>query len=114
MARDLSYDVVAPVGATEVGAFVGTASFDGASLAVAGVGQVGIGSRLRLTIEAATGRLVLSLAGPPGRRYWIQISRDLAQWLALAEVTASPGGTTLVLDGGPGEAQVFYRARPIP
>jgi uncharacterized delta-60 repeat protein len=114
MARDLSYQVVAPVSASAVGTFSGTASFDGASLRVAGVDQVGIGSRLRIAIDAATGRLVLRLAGPEGRRHWIETSADLAQWLPLAEVTASPGGTTLVLSVGPGEAHRFYRARPMP
>jgi uncharacterized delta-60 repeat protein len=112
--RDLSYQVVPPAGASGVVTFAGTASFDGAGLPVAGPRQISAGSRLRVALDPATGRLVLSLVGPAGSRYLIETSTDLSGWLPLSEVTASPDGTTLPLNSRPEEPQRFYRAQLIP
>ena len=112
--RTLSYQLVPPAGASGVVAFTGAASFDGASIPVAGTRQLRAGSRLRVAPEPVTGRLVLSLAGPTASRYLIETSTDLVRWLPLAEVTASPGGTILPLNSSPGEPQRFYRAQLIP
>jgi hypothetical protein len=95
-------------------AFVGAASFDGASLAVAGARQICAGSRLRVALDPTTGRLVLSLAGPVGSRYLIETSTGLTRWLPLTEVTAAPDGTGFPLNNHPEEPQRFYRAQLIP
>ena len=95
-------------------AFAGTASFDGTSLTVTGAQQLRAGSRLRVGLEPATGRLVLTVVGPIGSRYLIETSTDLEQWLPLVELTASAGGTALPLGSSPDEPQGFYRAQLIP
>ena len=112
--RTLSYQAVPPVDAKGVVAFTGVASFDGASITVAGARQICAGSRLRVALEPGTGRLVLNLVGPVDRRYLIETSADLARWLPLTEVTASPDGTVFRLNSRPEEPQRFYRAQLIP
>jgi uncharacterized delta-60 repeat protein len=113
-ARDLSYQAVSPASASGAATFAGTASFDGARLMVAGPRQISVGSRLRVALDLATGRLALSLVGPVGSRYLIESSTDLTRWLPLMEVTASPDGTTVPLGRSPSEPQRFYRAQLIP
>jgi uncharacterized delta-60 repeat protein len=111
--RTLSYQAVPPDGVSGVVVFAGAASFDGASVPVAGSRQLRAGSRLHVEIKPATGRLLLNLTGPAGNRYLIQTSTDLVLWLPLAEITPSSGGTAIPLNSSPAGPQQFYRARLI-
>lgn len=111
--RTLSYQAVPPASASGAVAFTGVASFDGASIAVTGARHICAGSRLRVALNPATGRLALNLAGPIGNRHLIESSTDLARWLPLTAITASPDGVAVLLDSSLGEPQQFYRARRI-
>jgi hypothetical protein len=112
--RTLSYQAAPPDSAGGVAVFTGAASFDGASITVAGARQICAGSRLRVALEPGTGRLVLNLVGLVDGRYLIETSTDLARWLPLTEVTASPDGTVFPLNNRPEEPQRFYRAKLLP
>jgi uncharacterized delta-60 repeat protein len=112
--RTLSYQAAPPDSAGGVAVFTGAASFDGASITVTGTRQIRAGSRLRVALEPGTGRLVLNLVGLVDGRYLIETSTDLARWLPLTEVTASPDGTVFPLNNRPEEPQRFYRAKLLP
>lgn len=111
--RDLTYCAVPPAASSGAVAFTGAASFDGTSIPVTGARHLCAGSRLRVALDPATSRLVLNLAGPIGSRHLIEASTDLARWLPVSEVTASPDGVAVLLDSSLGEPQQFYRARRI-
>jgi hypothetical protein len=49
-------------------------------------------------IQEADGRVTLRLRGTPGRRYRIESSYDLAEWLTEAEWTATSSGLVFLVD----------------
>lgn len=72
-----------------------------------------LGARLTPVGRLEDGRFLLRVFGEAGRRYAIEASTDLDQWLSLKEITApEPDGVFEFLDDtSPGTSKRFYRTR---
>ncbi len=112
--QNLAYVAVPPASAPATAVFRGSASFDGVSLATAGVLETHAAGRLDLSRTSTGCAGCLLLSGLPGQRFVIEASVDLQTWVPLSVVTIGDA-TTEFTDPAAGEfSQRFYRARPAP
>jgi uncharacterized delta-60 repeat protein len=113
VARSLSYQAVPPADAQAGGLFAGMASFDGASIPVAGATQSRPSCRLAAEYRVQAGILQLSLTGLAGARFEIEASSDLRTWAPLMTVTNAQGSVHISDAEANRWQQRFYRARLI-
>jgi hypothetical protein len=113
--RELTYEITALPGTSSTGTFQGIGSFNGRSLALAGVQQVlppgvALPPSLASTLSV-DGQFRLRLTGSPGGRYVIEASSDLHLWSPVQSVTADDSGGLDYAVSQLGLTQRFFRAR---
>lgn len=111
-ARTLGYELTALNDA--VPEFAGTASFDGASVSVGGVGSNGGGSAgvaPGLSAHATAEGLTLTARGAAGIPYRVEFSSDLTHWIDAGSVTTDASGEARFLVPRDGNGAAFFRLR---
>lgn len=94
--------------------FAGTASFDGASVTVGGVGSNGggpAGGAPDLSAHATTEGLTLTARGAAELTYRVEFSADLTHWIDAGQVTTDASGEARVLVPRDGNGAAFFRLR---
>ena len=107
-ARELSYDVTPSVDTPESVEFVGTASFDGGSVPIAGQRQSRLTSRLKALVISPGGGFELDVQGRTGKQLVVEASSNLIDWVAVGTVVNSTGKIKFT-DPAAGRELRFFR-----
>ncbi len=112
-ARTLTYEITALETAPATIEFIGTASFDGTDVAIAGRrvaagGEAGTAAELSIVRSGTDVELVIR--GVAGEEYVIEESTDLRAWRVVKSARAEADGSLRISVGAPAGA-AFYRAR---
>ena len=93
-------------------AVYGVTYAEGRLVAAGESGAVWVSSPL-VQVEAAmpvvSGELPVTIHGPPGMTYDVQVSEDLARWTSVRRVDSESETTRLTVTLGAGQRQLFLR-----
>lgn len=107
--RVLSYEALAPEGASTPVAFGGVASFDGETIPVAGQRQAKPASRLKGLSVGADGKLKLEVTGHTGTKVYVEGSSDLTDWVRVDATVNADGSISFNDPAAIDQGLRFYR-----